>query len=67
MPATFRHFLNINFAVYSQIESTNKIEEIEHPFARATLNFLKLQRGIEIHHDYDCPHVAGWEVVPRSL
>ncbi len=45
--------------VYSQIESANTIEEIEHPSVRATLNFMNLNRGIEIHHDGDLPARSG--------
>ena len=56
LPPFFEHQFRV---VYSQIESTNKIEEIEHPSVRATLNFLKLHRGIEIHHDGDLPARSG--------
>ena len=56
LPPFFEHQFRV---VYSQIESTNKIEDIEHPSVRATLNFLKLQRGVEIHHDGDLPARSG--------
>jgi D-glycero-alpha-D-manno-heptose-7-phosphate kinase len=56
LPPFFEHQFRV---VYSQIESTNKIEEIEHPSVRATLNYLNLQRGVEIHHDGDLPARSG--------
>ena len=56
LPPFFEHQFRV---VYSQIESTNSIEDIEHPSVRATLNFLKLQRGVEIHHDGDLPARSG--------
>ena len=56
LPPFFEHQFRV---VYSRIESTNRIEEIEHPSVRATLNFLNLQRGVEIHHDGDLPARSG--------
>ena len=56
LPPFFDHQFRV---VYSQIESTNTIEEIKHPSVRATLNYLKLDRGIEIHHDGDLPARSG--------
>ena len=56
LPPFFEHRFRV---VYSQIESANTIEEIEHPSVRATLNFMNLNRGIEIHHDGDLPARSG--------
>ena len=56
LPPFFEHRFRV---VYSQIESTNTIEEIQHPSVRATLNFMNLNRGIEIHHDGDLPARSG--------
>lgn len=56
LPPFFEHQFRV---VYSRIESTNRIEDIEHPSVRATLNFLNLQRGVEIHHDGDLPARSG--------
>jgi len=56
LPPFFEHQFRV---VYSRIESTNRIEEIEHPSVRATLDFMNFQRGVEIHHDGDLPARSG--------
>ena len=56
LPPFFEHRIRI---VYSRIESCNRIEEIEHPAVKAVLQFLKLERGVEIHHDGDLPARSG--------
>ena len=56
LPPFFDHQFRV---VYSQIESTNTIEEIQHPSVRATLKFMNLNRGIEIHQDGDLPARSG--------
>jgi len=45
--------------VYSKIEMVNDINEILHPAVRATLQFLNIDKGIEIHHDGDLPAKTG--------
>jgi len=45
--------------VYSRVEYINKIREIKHPAVRAVLNWLKLKKGVEIHHDGDLPARSG--------
>ena len=45
--------------VYSKIETVKDINEILHPAVRATLNFLKINKGLEIHHDGDLPARTG--------
>lgn len=45
--------------VWSKIELVKEINEILHPAARATLNFLKINKGMEIHHDGDLPARTG--------
>ncbi len=56
LPPFFEHRFRI---VYSKIENCQKPEEIQHPSARETLRFLKISRGIEIHHDGDLPGRSG--------
>jgi D-glycero-alpha-D-manno-heptose-7-phosphate kinase len=56
LPPFFEHKHRI---VYSRTELCNSIEEINHPAARETLRFLKMERGIEIHHDGDLPARSG--------
>ena len=56
LPPFFEHRLRI---VYSKIELCQKYEEIQHPAIRETLRFLKLERGLEIHHDGDLPARSG--------
>src|SRR5437899_1815732 len=50
LPPFFEHRTRI---VYSRIESCHSIEEISHPAVREVLRFLKIERGVEIHHDGD--------------
>ena len=45
--------------VYSKIESVNNHAEIQHPSVRGCLKFLKVDDGIEIHHDGDLPARSG--------
>jgi len=45
--------------VYSKIESVNDHAEIQHPSVRCCLEFLKVDEGIEIHHDGDLPARSG--------
>jgi len=45
--------------VYSKIELVKSSEEIQHPAVRAALKFLKIDDGIEIHHDGDLPARTG--------
>jgi D-glycero-alpha-D-manno-heptose-7-phosphate kinase len=45
--------------VYSKIELAKSLQEIQHPAVRAALRFLKIEDGIEIHHDGDLPARTG--------
>jgi D-glycero-alpha-D-manno-heptose-7-phosphate kinase len=56
LPPFFPHKHRI---VYSKIETVNNINEILHPAARATLEFARIDKGVEIHHDGDLPARAG--------
>jgi D-glycero-alpha-D-manno-heptose-7-phosphate kinase len=56
LPPFFEHRIRV---VYSKIENCQRPEEIVHPSARETLRFLKMARGIEIHHDGDLPGRSG--------
>ncbi|MGA2248657.1 MAG: kinase [Verrucomicrobiota bacterium] len=56
LPPFFEHRIRV---VYSKIENCQKPEEIQHPSARETLRFLKIGRGVEIHHDGDLPGRSG--------
>lgn len=56
LPPFFEHRYRV---VYSKIESTRTIAEIEHPAVRAALEFLDIDRGVEIHHDGDLPARSG--------
>lgn len=48
-----------NRIVYSRIESTQSIAEINHPSARACLQFMNMEDGISISHDGDLPARSG--------
>jgi len=56
LPPFFPHKYRI---VYSKVENTKKISEIEHPSVRAVLQFMKINRGIAINHDGDLPARSG--------
>ena len=56
LPPFFEHRTRI---VYSFIEDCKTIDDIKHPAVRETLRFLKIERGVEIHHDGDLPARSG--------
>lgn len=56
LPPFFEHKSRI---VYSRIESCTHTDQIKHPAVRETLRFLKMTRGVEIHHDGDLPARSG--------
>ena len=56
LPPFFEHRLRV---VYSKIESAQTADEIVHPSVRETLRYLKMDRGLEIHHDGDLPGRSG--------
>lgn len=45
--------------VWSKIENCRTMEEIEHPAVRGIINYLKMERGVEIHHQGDLPARSG--------
>src|SRR5439155_15428679 len=56
LPPFFEHRIRI---VYRQIEACKTVEEIRHPAVRAVLQYLQIDRGIELHHDGDLPARSG--------
>lgn len=56
LPPFFEHRFRL---VYSKIEMCHNVEEIRHPAARAVFQFMKIARGVEIHHDGDLPARSG--------
>lgn len=56
LPPFFEHRIRV---VYSKIESCQSVEEIEHPSVREVLQYLEIERGVEIHHDGDLPARSG--------
>ena len=56
LPPFFEHRFRI---VYSRIEDCRTIDEIEHTSVREILNYLDINRGVEIHHDGDLPARSG--------
>ena len=56
LPPFFEHPIRV---VYSKIESCHKVDEIVHPSVRESLRYLKIERGMEIHHDGDLPGRSG--------
>ena len=56
LPPFFEHRTRV---VYSKMEMVQSLDELVHPSARETLRFLKMDRGVEIHHDGDLPGRSG--------
>ncbi|MEW5766354.1 MAG: kinase [bacterium] len=56
LPPFFDHTHRI---VYSQIENVKTASEIQHPAAKAVLQFMDVNAGVEIHHDGDLPAKTG--------
>ena len=56
LPPFFKHRIRV---VYSQIENCQAVDEISHPAVREVLRFVRIDRGVEIHHDGDLPARSG--------
>jgi D-glycero-alpha-D-manno-heptose-7-phosphate kinase len=56
LPPFFEHRYCI---IYSKMEYCQSIEEIAHPAVREVMRYLKVDRGVEIHHDGDLPARSG--------
>jgi len=56
LPPFLEHRIRV---VYSKIEQCQTLDQIVHPSVRETLRFLKIERGIEIHHGGDLPGRSG--------
>jgi D-glycero-alpha-D-manno-heptose-7-phosphate kinase len=52
-------FLHKHRIVYSIIENVKYVSEIQHPAVRALLEFCKIDKGMEIHHNGDLPARSG--------
>lgn len=55
-PPFFEHKSRI---VWSHIEDVNDHNEIKHPAVRGVLNYLNIEKGVEIHYDADLPARTG--------
>jgi len=56
LPPFFEHRIRV---VYSKIENCYRSDEIQHPVVRELLQYLHIDRGVEIHHDGDLPARSG--------
>jgi D-glycero-alpha-D-manno-heptose-7-phosphate kinase len=56
LPPFFEHRIRV---VYSKIENCQTADEVEHPAVREILKYLRVTRGVEIHHDGDLPARSG--------
>ena len=56
LPPFFAHRHRI---VYSRIENCSSVADIQHPAVRAALSYLRIDEGVEIHHDGDLPARSG--------
>lgn len=56
LPPFFEHKSRI---IYSKMEHVQGLDDINHPAVREVLRFLKIDQGIEIHHDGDLPARTG--------
>jgi D-glycero-alpha-D-manno-heptose-7-phosphate kinase len=56
LPPFFEHRIRV---VYRKIETCSSTEEISHPTVREALRYLRIERGVELHHDGDLPARSG--------
>ena len=56
LPPFFDHRSRI---IYSKMEHVQGIDDINHPSVRECLRYLKIEKGVEIHHDGDLPARTG--------
>jgi D-glycero-alpha-D-manno-heptose-7-phosphate kinase len=56
LPPFFDHRFRV---VYSVVENVQQIGDIQHPAVRGVLQTLKVDKGLEIHHDGDLPARSG--------
>ena len=56
LPPFFEHRTRV---VYGRIETCQSNDNLAHPCVRATLKYLNMDRGLEIHHDGDLPARSG--------
>lgn len=56
LPPFFEHRFCI---IYSKMEYCQTVDQINHPAVREVIRFLKIDRGLEIHHDGDLPARSG--------
>lgn len=56
LPPFFEHRHRV---VYSQMEMVKTVDEIVHPAVRETLRLMRIEEGLEIHHDGDLPKQSG--------
>jgi D-glycero-alpha-D-manno-heptose-7-phosphate kinase len=56
LPPFFEHRIRV---VYRHTETCNTVDEISHPVVRAALQYLRFDRGLELHHDGDLPARSG--------
>ncbi|MFA5095956.1 MAG: kinase, partial [Candidatus Omnitrophota bacterium] len=56
LPPFFEHKHRI---VYSIVENVRSAGQIRHPVVRSILQYLKIDKGIELHHDGDLPARSG--------
>ena len=45
--------------LYSKMEYVREVSEIQHPAVREALRYLKIEEGVELHHDGDLPARTG--------
>jgi D-glycero-alpha-D-manno-heptose-7-phosphate kinase len=56
LPPFFDHRFRV---VYSHVENVKEVREINHPAVRGVLEWMKAEKGLEIHHDGDLPARSG--------
>ncbi len=56
LPPFFEHKHRI---VYSIVENVKSSNEIKHPVVKSILEYFKIDKGVEIHHDGDLPARSG--------
>lgn len=45
--------------IYTKVEGVKEVDQIMHPAVREIIKYLKIKKGLEIHHDGDLPARSG--------
>ncbi len=56
LPPFFKHKYRL---MYAKVENAMSLDTIQHPVVKATVKYMGVSEGLEIHHDADLPSKSG--------